>query len=429
MILSRYRKEFPHPTDPDLTLLFSTRTTALVMLDGQTLDGLKHGKAVEGSEALVELGLLVSDHAREREEVLDYLNEVNRHHERLSVAVVLGMRCNFACIYCYEGEKKGRFDMEPATIERLPAFLMEQRRPSTKKIALNFYGGEPFLYLETIKTISAHMRKLCDEAGLAYDFALVSNGSLLRPEIVEELKGYGLDTIRLTVDGPAALHDQSRPFRGGAPSFATIVQNISECAGLVRITMGGNYTKENYRDFPQLFSELRDAGLKPEHFAKFSFFPVTQPDNKEISPLGYHSGCQSVTEKWLPEAAIFLREQLIQNGYQQASIAPTPCMIERDDTFTIHYDGNLYQCPALVGKEELICGNIRQGMSDYRAQYDVQNWRKHEKCCDCIYLILCFGGCRFMKYSNDHTMDIDCIQSFLDATLESMIQQDVLAQS
>jgi len=429
MILSRYRQEFPHPTDPKLTLLFSTRTTALVMLDQETLEILKKGEALEGSEALVDCGLLVEDHAKEQAIVLDYLNEVNRHHERLAVAVVLGMRCNFACTYCYEGEKKGRFDMDPATMKRLPAFLLEQRRENTKKIALDFYGGEPLLYVEFIKNISARMLRLCGEAGLDYDFALVSNGSLLRPELVEELKGYGLDTVRLTVDGPAAQHNQSRPFRGGAPSFATIVQNIHDCAGLVRITMGGNYTQKNYRQFPQLFSELRDGGIGPENFAKLRFTPVIQPENENFAPLGFHGGCQSVSEKWLPEAAIFLRGQLIKNGYQQPSITPTPCMVDRDDTFTIHYDGNLYQCPALVGQEELICGNIWQGMNDYRAQYDVQNWRKHEKCRDCIYLILCFGGCRFMKYRKDHTMDIDCKKSFLDATLEAMIQQDVLNQS
>ncbi|MDH3346867.1 MAG: geopeptide radical SAM maturase [Desulfobulbaceae bacterium] len=428
MILSRYRKEFPHPTDPDITLLFSTRTTALVMLDKETLALLKRGEELEGSEALVDCGLLVADHAQEKAEVLDYLNEMNRQHVRLSVAVVLGMRCNFTCTYCYEGEKKGSFDMEQATMERLPAFLMEQTRPKTKRIALDFYGGEPLLYVETIKTISQQMQRLCAEAGLTYDFALVSNGSLLRPELIKELKEYGLDTIRLTVDGPAELHNQSRPFRGGAPSFATIVKNIRDCTGLVNITMGGNYTKENYRQFPQLFSELQDAKLGPEHFAKLRFSPVIQPENKKLSPLGFHSGCQSVSEKWLPEAAIFLQDQLSANGYEQQSITPTPCMVDRDDTFTIHYDGNLYHCPALVGQEELICGNIDEGFKDYHTQYDLQNWRKHDKCHDCIYLILCFGGCRFMKYRKDHTMDIDCKKSFLDATLEAFIQQDIKAQ-
>jgi uncharacterized protein len=426
MLLSRYHKTFSHPEDPSALLLFSTRTTALVVLDHATYAALERGETVEGSEGLVECGLLVSDHGREREEVLHYLDEVNRLSDRLSVAVVLGMRCNFACTYCYEGDSKGAFDMDPATAQRLPDFLLDQCSPGCKRIGIDFYGGEPLLYREQIKTIAGGMQELCSKAGLTFDFALVSNGSLLRPELVDELLPFGLVTAKITLDGPAATHDRFRPFTNGGPSFATVLKNIRDCAGRLTINVGGNYTKESYPRFPELLDELKGAGLGPEHIGRLGFTPVIQPEHEQLAPLSFHGGCQSVSEPWLPEAAIFLRQQLLNYGWDPEGVTPTPCMVDRNNTFTIHYDGNIYQCPALIGQEELVCGDIHKGMEDYSKQYQVKNWQGHKACCDCLYLLLCFGGCRFMKYRKDLTMDIDCKKDFLDATLESFILQDIV---
>ncbi len=132
-----------------------------------------------------------------------------------------------------------------------------------------------------------------------------------------------------------------------------------------------------------------------------------------------------MSEAWLPEAAIFLRQQLMDYGWDPDGITPTPCMVDRNNTFTIHYDGNIYQCPALVGQDELVCGDIHQGIQNYSKQYQVKNWENHKACRNCLYLLLCFGGCRFMKYRKDLTMDIDCKKNFLDETLESFVLQDI----
>ena len=425
MRLSRYHQTFDHPAEPASLLLFSTRTSALVILDRATYGALQRGERVEGSEGLVECGLLVEDHQEEQKEVLHYLDEVNSLSSHLSAAVILGMGCNFSCTYCYEGERKGPSAMEAATAERLPAFLLEQCRPGYERIGIDFYGGEPLLYREQIKTIAGRLQELCGVAGLAFDFALVTNGSLLRPELVEELLPFGLSTAKITLDGPAATHDRSRPFKNGSPSFGTILRNIRDCAGLLTINVGGNYTRENYPRFPELLADLAGAGLGPSDIHRLSFHPVIQPEQEQLTPLSFHGGCQSISEPWLPEAAIFLRQQLLDHGWDPEGVTPTPCMVDRTNTFTVHYDGTIYQCPALIGQQELVCGDIHSGIGDYREQYQVKNWQEHEKCRNCLYLLLCFGGCRFMKYRKELTMDIDCKKEFLDNTLQAFALQDI----
>ena len=72
-------------------------------------------------------------------------------------------------------------------------------------------------------------------------------------------------------------------------------------------------------------------------------------------------------------------------------------------------------------------GDIWQGVDEkYRQTHHVYHWRKQEKCRQCRYLPLCFGGCRFMAYQRDgHMAEVDCRQPFFDATLEAMLLQDL----
>ncbi len=101
-------------------------------------------------------------------------------------------------------------------------------------------------------------------------------------------------------------------------------------------------------------------------------------------------------------------------------------MVDMDNSLTIHYDGTLFKCVGMIGHQEYACGDVWSGMKDYRRQYQLDHWRKEEKCRECVYLPLCFGGCRFMAFQrNGHMARVDCRQDYLDATLEAMLLQDV----
>jgi len=52
-------------------------------------------------------------------------------------------------------------------------------------------------------------------------------------------------------------------------------------------------------------------------------------------------------------------------------------------------------------------------------------WKNHE-CLECAYLPLCFGGCRFFtKLKTDSIDGIDCGSAMLDASLETIVRQDL----
>ncbi|MCK5403774.1 MAG: hypothetical protein KAI75_01040, partial [Desulfobulbaceae bacterium] len=116
MPLSKYLKYFPVQDATDQVLLFSTKKCSFAQVPKTILAAAENGTLPDkATEQLTQIGFLVDDCEKERQEVLTYLDQINQLNTRLRVSVILGMECNFACIYCYEGALKGKHAMNDAT--------------------------------------------------------------------------------------------------------------------------------------------------------------------------------------------------------------------------------------------------------------------------------------------------------------------------
>ena len=164
---SRYLKIFPWPDDPAYLLLYSTKNAAMALVPAADGLRLRQGEIPpDSAETLAELDMLVADPEAERAEVLDLLAEINRQDEGLNVSVILGLACNFACQYCYEGDLKQGQAMSEATAARTVAFLQERYAARhRKRLTLDFYGGEPLLYVDLILAIARPLQAFVEERG------------------------------------------------------------------------------------------------------------------------------------------------------------------------------------------------------------------------------------------------------------------------
>ena len=425
MYLSNYLRHTTSPLFPGHRVIFSTKNSALALVAEEDFLGLQDGRLIDDASTLVEQEMLVNDLELERQEVHTCLAEINRLSPVVTVAVILGMQCNFSCKYCYEGSLKGKSAISDDTMRQLVSYVADFCPPAKEKIVFDFYGGEPLLYVKQIKSLCRAMQEVTKKRQMNFECNLVSNGSLLKPELVKDLLSYGLQGVKVTIDGPPITHNHNRPYNNGNESFDRIISNLAECAGLLKIGLGGNYTRENYHSFPELLDHLQQNNLGPEALAYIKFSPVMQT-TESFAPAEYNSGCQSAQEPWLAEAQIFLREAILKAGYESPNFSLSTCMVDLESAFTVHYDGSIYKCPAMIGNKKLSSGDIWSGMSDYQQQYHLNHWQKEEKCQSCTYLPLCFGGCRYMAFQRNGTMSkVDCQKDFFDATLESFIKQDV----
>ncbi len=430
MPLSRYHLTVPLPNDPDRLLLYSTRKASLAILDRAVYQRLAQGETPTESlgRDLERLGLWVTDPAGEEAAVFRFVDDLNQARTKASVSVILGMACNFACRYCYEGElKSSAAAMTADTIDQAVRFLGAWcRKLGRDRLVLSFYGGEPLLYPHLIRRFATLLKPALEADGIGFGFTLVTNGSLLTPQLVEEFSGLGLLGVRPTIDGPEECHNQTRPYKNGAPSFATIVDNLRAVCDLVKVDLGGNFTRDSYHRFPELLDSLLAAGIGPERLGQINFTAAMMVGDN-VSRTGFTSGCASVNEPWHAEAVVTTQEAILSRGFKAGRVSPSPCMIDLDDALVINHDGGLYKCPALIGHERFKAGDIWQGLApDLAKVYCRGHWQKEEKCRACLYLPLCFGGCRYAAYQREGGMErVDCQEEYYRAALPELLRPEL----
>jgi uncharacterized protein len=425
MHLSRYLKIYPCKDEPSRLLIYSTKSGASVLIPESFLASIEKGSiAPSDQESLARLGLLVPDSAAERKEMREALAEANRRRSLFNVVIVLNMDCNLACTYCYEGGMKGRHYMSSETASLLADLVERDHITHGKQIKITFHGGEPLMSIDLIIFLSERLQAAAASQGVTYSFNLVTNGTLLIRQTVEKLIPLGLTGAKVTLDGPRENHNRFRPFVSGKGSFDTIIRNMKEVWDLIQVQVGGNYTPENYRQFPDLLDFLLEEGLTPGRISLVKFDPVAKSGGHYPLPE-FNEGCASTDEPWLVETSLYLREEILKRGFHTPRVGPSICMIEGPDELVVNYDGVLFKCPAFLGWPEMSVGDLRAGVRDYTDSHNLDVWKKDE-CLDCAYLPLCFGGCRFLRMLREGRIDdVDCRKAFLDETLEACLRQDL----
>jgi len=425
MDVSRYIRIYPDAADPDSVLLYSTLRGTVLQISRIVADALLDGTlAGEELETMTRLGVVVPDARAEQRQVAGYFEWANANARRFTALVTLNLDCNLACPYCYEGHFRGNSYMNEATADQLVETVLNGPIKDGREVLLDFYGGEALLSIPLIRRIAGPLREAADRAGTLFSFNLVSNGTLLTRPVVEELLLLGLAGAKITIDGPPDIHNRQRPFVSGRGSFDVILKNLGAICGLIKVQLGGNFTRDNYRRFPELLDLLAGAGITPDKLYMVNFAPVT-PSAGEAGLGDFAMGCACTSEAWLIEASLYLREEILRRGWNTPKPKLAGCMVEFENDLIVAWDGSLYKCPAFMGWPELKVGTLLDGITDYRESHNLDVW-KNEECLECPYLPLCFGGCRFLQRLRSGAIDgVDCRKVYFDKALERIVRQDI----
>ena len=135
--------------------------------------------------------------------------------------------CNMRCAYCFYSDVSASREnpsfgiMKKETAETIIEHIFIDLAPGDA-ITFAFQGGEPTLAgLDFFKFFTAAVDKR--SAGVKVNYALQTNGLLLNEEFTGFLKDSGFLT-GLSLDGPAALHNQNRADAGGGGTFGKVIR-------------------------------------------------------------------------------------------------------------------------------------------------------------------------------------------------------------
>lgn len=177
-------------------------------------------------------------------------NESNHYHDlspTYALTLNLTQDCNLRCKYCYVDKtcNAASYMSEKVAKEAID-FLLEQE--DLKGFGISFYGGEPLLNYDVMKSTMDYASKKAIEHGLPeVDYHLTTNGTLLTNEIITVIKDYSIN-VMVSMDGPASIHDSMRVTTAGKGTHTLVsrgLKKLIDTSGKHRISVSGVITNQN----------------------------------------------------------------------------------------------------------------------------------------------------------------------------------------
>ena len=404
---------------------FLDRVTSLDGPDADTLDSLDDEER-DALDLLRSNGFVVQDRASERRALADYFTRVKSDTQELNVTLLTTLQCNFACDYCYQGDhgdyNKFAEKMSLETAGHVGDWIeREMDRQNPKELMLTFFGGEPLLNLPVMYVLSERLWHASEQRGMQMRINVITNGLLLTEAIVDRLLPFGLNGIKVTLDGERDTHNRMRPLRGGQGTFDRIIENVRRVAGRCHISIGGNFDESSVDSYPALLDFLQQQEFA-DKLVKVKFKPIIRTESQPPKPKGFlpltpvgtngqpvkplngtcmtmagsggASACDSCS--FLDEKMSFLREETLAHGFPTGDgVHVGPCHVHMDHAYTIGPEGSLYPCPGFTGEKAQSVGHIDDRREPWReaARERFDRLSPWKECGDCEFIPVCAGGC------------------------------------
>ena len=325
--------------------------------------------------------------------------------------VVLTRRCNHRCRYCIVAPEAKEMSHETArAMDQYYSQCIEEARP--ERVMDEFTGGEPLLNPGVLMEIAGRRYYYCLGRGIDYGFTFITNGTLLSPKLIRPMQEIGLDGIRVSLAGPAEVHDRLRPSADGGKTYDRIVGNLLRVSGLTPITLECQYDEgaKDYGRIPEMLEDLKQRGILIKNVC---FTPI----------LPRRNGTNHGTRTGEPEILLHLMREAEARGYPQLEDPPMNCCsADFLARMTFDTDGSLIPCPVLQSGE-MVYGNVSSGI-DFIAHAQILHRRLPERCLnDCELLPLCLGGCRLQALiRGDGFNGVSCRYENLKPILEAYVR-------
>ena len=315
--------------------------------------------------------------------------ELSKHPVLYNLFWETTLRCNAKCKHC--GSRAGEnidIEKELTTDEIKRTFKSIADKYDADKIMINVTGGEPLVRNDLFDVMKY-------ATNLGYHWGITTNGILINDEIIKKMKETKLSTMSISIDGLEKSHDE---FRGINGAYVKTIQNIEKlkkekflhCFQVTTVVNKSNINELEgiYKVMEALevdswrivnmdpigrANENMQLALDREDYIYLLNF-IKEKRNKSKFQVTY--GCSHFTNMKLEKE---VRDYMFFciSGFTTASIL---------------YNGDIFVCPNVERKKDLIQGNVKKddfveiwenkfkwfrNMDKLKSEYckDCENWK------------------------------------------------------
>ena len=342
------------------------------------------------------------------------------------IKIQMGLSCNYSCDYCSQKFVERAPETSKKDIDNFMEMLDVLEYSEETGLAVEFWGGEPFVYWKTMKPLAEAIKEKFSLWKKAPQFSVITNGSILTEDICAWLYAMGF-SVAVSHDGPGQYVRGPDPFENeesknivldlynalkpkNRMSFNSMLnsKNLSRKAifdwfvdftGDTQVRLGEGTFVDAY-DEDGLENSLN---LKSERFAfrKLSFNDIYSNNGN----IGFAGILQKIDN--------FMRDVTTQ---KESKYLGQKCGMDEEDVISFDLRGNVITCQNVSAAEISKNGEPHLGGSlkdfDNIELKSSTHWANRENCSGCPVLHICQGACMFLdgKY-----WDTSCNNAFSDA--------------
>lgn len=386
---------------------------ALCHLDREELDLLRM------------LGCLIPVDADEEKTVSQICNKIHNYAcSRLDVTFIPSYVCNFRCPYCFErsiSSQKPQWLREKMTPQLADAIFrgLEDLIHQGKQVgSFTLFGGEPLLPQN--REIVHYLLEKC--RSYHAPILVVTNGYYL-DEYAELLSNYPIDTLKITIDGTKALHDQRRAPAGGE-SFDRILCNVRTALEKnIAVSLRTNINRENIHCIPALEAYYQEQGFT--QYPKFSYyFKATmacfEPEGNGVSDPEIMSLLGDDCSRYCHNSAynrIYRPLKAMLTGASAACFKAEYCGAHSGN-LVFDPSGKIYPCWDVLTDPRSVIGAVDRAEGKLRFCENYAIWQSRTVdtipyCKSCKYKLFCGGGCAAQGLVANNHMNLPFCEDYI----------------
>lgn len=319
--------------------------------------------------------------------------------ELYQIDILCNYTCNFKCIYCYSAAGRMSGEVKFSDIKAVVDYLFNPQRTQINPYIINFSGGgEPLISFPLIQQTVEYIEKKAAGTSFRYNIGLVTNGSLITPEIIDYFIAHKVD-MAVSFEILKYLQDKERG------SYAKVAANIDMMLEKgysfgIRTT----FTPESVKEMQNMIEEVRtrfpklkrvvfDVVLAPSLFdtpddlKKYYDIFLSEYYKAKVMAANYGITLESIAV----ETISMIRDRTCEGKIVLTPSGTISSCARVSSPLEKLYDGYLY-------------GRITDGKVDFDNEAFLSILSKHNiytqpECGDCYAKWNCGGGCRLFHDS------------------------------
>lgn len=276
----------------------------------------------------------------------------------LHLVVMPTEACNFRCIYCYESFKIGK--MQLPIVEAIKR-LITIRVANLDFLMISWFGGEPLLAIDIMKSISGHIIALTNSfSTLRYRADITTNAYLLEKDVFRKLLDWNIRQYQISFDGPKALHDRKRVLPNGHGTFDKLWKNLKAMKSIkdcFAVTVRLHIDHDNLTHVPEFLAQFKRDFGDDSRFTLYvrELSRLTECQRKRLKVFDFREAVQAIKsiEKLAREDNLQIRIPERKNHVCYAA-----CYATNLNSFVIRANGRISKCTVALDNDINNVGQI-----------------------------------------------------------------------